>query len=99
MIIAMEEACRTCQYNQRILERIKSELPSEETTASISDVFKVFSDNTRIRILWTLFDKELCVYDISDKLNMTQSAISHQLRTCLLYTSLRHDFPDLWLYL
>ena len=44
-------------------------------------VFKVFADNTRIRILWTLFDSELCVCDICAKLNMTQSAISHQLRT------------------
>lgn len=77
----MEEPCSTCRYNQRILERIKTELPDEETTAGISDVFKVFADNTRIRILWALFDKEMCVYDISDKLGMTQSAISHQLRT------------------
>ena len=77
----MEEQCKTCQYNQQILNRLKTELPDEETTAKISDVFKVFADNTRIRILWTLFDEELCVYDICTKLSMTQSAISHQLRT------------------
>ena len=77
----MEEQCKTCQYNQQILNRLKTELPDEETTAKNSDVFKVFADNTRIRILWTLFDEELCVYDICTKLNMTQSAISHQLRT------------------
>ena len=77
----MEEQCKTCQYNQQILNRLKTELPDEEITAKISDVFKVFADNTRIRILWTLFDEELCVYDICTKLNMTQSAISHQLRT------------------
>lgn len=77
----MEEQCKSCQYNQQVLNKIKAQLPDEETTAGISDVFKVFADNTRIRILWTLFDAELCVYDISDKLNMTQSAISHQLRT------------------
>ena len=77
----MEQQCKTCQYNQQILNRLKTELPDEETTAKISDVFKVFADNTRIRILWTLFDEELCVYDICTKLNMTQSAISHQLRT------------------
>lgn len=77
----MEEQCKACRYNQHILERIRNELPNEETTARISDVFKVFADNTRIRILWTLFDRELCVYDISNELKMTQSAISHQLRT------------------
>ena len=77
----MEEQCKTCQYNQQILNRLKTELPDGEITSKISDVFKVFADNTRIRILWTLFDEELCVYDICTKLNMTQSAISHQLRT------------------
>ena len=77
----MDEQCKVCQYNQNILKRIKTELPVEEMTAKISDVFKVFADNTRIRILWTLFDSELCVCDICAKLNMTQSAISHQLRT------------------
>ncbi|HIT85562.1 MAG TPA: helix-turn-helix transcriptional regulator [Candidatus Ornithomonoglobus intestinigallinarum] len=77
----IDEQCSTCKYNPRILEKIKNELPDEKMTASISDVFKVFADNTRIRILWTLFDKEMCVYDISEKLGMTQSAISHQLRT------------------
>ena len=47
---------------------------------NLSEVFKVFGDPTRIRILWALFDNEICVYDIAEKLSMTQSAISHQLR-------------------
>ena len=66
--------------SERIFERLKNELPDEETTERLSEVFKVFGDNTRIRILWALFDTELCVYDISDKVNMSQSAVSHQLR-------------------
>ena len=66
--------------SERIFERLKNELPDEETTERLSEVFKVFGDNTRIRILWALFDHELCVYDISDKVNMSQSAVSHQLR-------------------
>ena len=66
--------------NERIFERLKNELPDEETTERLSEVFKVFGDNTRIRILWALFDHELCVYDISDKVGMSQSAVSHQLR-------------------
>ena len=66
--------------SERIFERLKNELPDEETTGRLSEVFKVFGDNTRIRILWVLFDSELCVYDISDKVSMSQSAVSHQLR-------------------
>ena len=66
--------------SERIFERLKNELPDEETTERLSEVFKVFGDNTRIRILWALFDNELCVYDIADKVGMSQSAVSHQLR-------------------
>ena len=77
----MLKECEHCKYNQKVLKLIKNELPDDALTERVSEVFKVFGDNTRIRILWTLFDKELCVYDISEALNMTQSAISHQLRT------------------
>ncbi len=63
-----------------IFKLLKNGLPDEETTERLSEVFKVFGDNTRIRILWALFDDELCVYDISDKVEVSQSAVSHQLR-------------------
>ncbi|MBE7045330.1 MAG: helix-turn-helix transcriptional regulator [Ruminococcaceae bacterium] len=72
--------CEHCLYNPGILEKLKNELPTEETVSSLSEVFKVFGDSTRIRILWALFDQEVCVYDIAERLGMTQSAISHQLR-------------------
>lgn len=75
------EQCRTCQYNLQILDKLKNEIPEEDTISRLSEVFKIFGDNTRIRILWALFDKELCVYDIAEALGMSQSAISHQLRT------------------
>ncbi|MCH5209389.1 MAG: helix-turn-helix transcriptional regulator [Oscillospiraceae bacterium] len=75
------DMCDSCQYNPQIVDRIKNQLPDDETTLQLAEMFKVFGDNTRIRILWTLFDKELCVYDIADSLKMSQSAISHQLKT------------------
>lgn len=52
----------------------------EETLYRLAELFKVFGDPTRIRILYTLFGQELCVQDIANALSMTQSAISHQLR-------------------
>ena len=59
----------------------KNRLPMEdETLYRLAELFKVFGDPTRIRILYTLFGQELCVQDIANKLSMTQSAISHQLR-------------------
>ncbi len=53
---------------------------SEETLYQLADLFKVFGDSTRIKIICVLFQKEMCVYDLAHTLNMGQSAISHQLR-------------------
>lgn len=77
----MEETfCEHCKYNTIIIDKLKNELPDDKMTEQLAEVFKIFGDYTRIRILWTLFDKELCVLDIAEALGMSQSAISHQLR-------------------
>ncbi|MCI8597877.1 MAG: winged helix-turn-helix transcriptional regulator [Lachnospiraceae bacterium] len=55
-------------------------LTDEDTLYRLAELFKVFGDPTRIRILYTLSGQELCVQDIAKELEMTQSAISHQLR-------------------
>lgn len=53
---------------------------NEETVYDLAELFKVFGDATRIRILTLLYDKEMCVQDIAGGLEMTQSAVSHQLK-------------------
>ena len=55
-------------------------MPKEEELYELADLFKIFSDFTRIKILYVLSDTELCVCEIAQKLDMTQSAISHQLK-------------------
>ena len=55
-------------------------MPQEDTLFDLAELFKVFGDSTRIRILYTLFESEMCVCDIATLLEMSQSAISHQLR-------------------
>ncbi|KJR46489.1 Cadmium efflux system accessory protein [Desulfosporosinus sp. I2] len=55
-------------------------MPMEENLYDLAELFKVFGDSTRIKILWALVEAEMCVCDIAVLLNMTQSAISHQLR-------------------
>lgn len=57
------------------------EMPDEELLYDLADLFKVFSDTTRIRILFALMGRELCVADIAEETGATQSAVSHQLRT------------------
>lgn len=73
--------CEHCQYNTEIVDRLKNEIPSQEMIDKLTEVFKVFGDDTRIKILWNLFDSEICVADIAEKTGMSQSAISHQLKT------------------
>ncbi len=63
-----------------ILKKVKEELPKDEILSDLSDLFKLFGDTTRIKILYSLFESELCVCAIAELLGMTQSAISHQLR-------------------
>ena len=61
-------------------ERIRSTMPDDEYLYDLSEVFRIFGDSTRIKILFALFDDELCVNDIAAILNLTQSSVSHQLR-------------------
>ena len=63
-----------------LLEAVKKDLPKEEWLCDLADLFKMFGDTTRMRILFSLFESELCVCAISELLHMTQSAISHQLK-------------------
>lgn len=63
-----------------LLQTVRQELPPEELICDLSDLFKVFGDTTRMWILYSLFESELCVCAIAELLGMTQSAISHQLK-------------------
>ena len=74
--MSTEETCK-CKH---VMAKIQEELPDDEILYDLAELFKVFGDSTRIKILYTLFERELCVCDIAQALNMSQSAISHQLR-------------------
>ena len=79
----MEEKNESCICNvihKDVVEEVREKLPKEETLYELAEFFKVFGDTTRIRILCALFEAEMCVCDLSALLNISQSAISHQLR-------------------
>jgi len=63
-----------------VVARVQDKMKAEETLYDLAELFKVFGDTTRIKILSALFESEMCVGDIAVALGMTQSAISHQLR-------------------
>ncbi len=78
------ESCDCVSPHPDIINKIKSSMPEETELYDLSELFKVFGDSTRIRILYVLFESEMCVCDIASLLNMTQSAISHQLKVLKL---------------
>ena len=85
--------------HQEIVERVNQAMPPEETLFDLAELFKVFGDSTRVKILYVLFESEMCVCDIAQLLGMTQSAISHQLQVLKkskLVKSLRKGKTELY---
>ena len=78
--LIMEEKTEYITIDKETANEIENKMPEESELYELADLFKVFGDSTRIKILYVLFENEMCVYDIANILNMTQSAISHQLR-------------------
>ena len=74
------ECCEEIHVHKNLVEFVNKKMPDEDILYDLAELFKVFGDSTRIRILFVLFESEVCVCDIAESLNMTQSAISHQLK-------------------
>ena len=72
--------CEETEVHEELLRIVQEKLPKEEELYDLAELYKVFGDSTRIRILFVLFEAEVCVCDLAAALQMTQSAISHQLR-------------------
>ena len=75
-----DEVCDEFCTHGEIIRHVQPEMPEEEKLYDLAELFKMFGDSTRIRILYVLFEAEMCVCDIAQLLGMTPSAISHQLR-------------------
>ena len=73
--------CDCDAIHQEAVDEVKANMLKEETICDLADFFQVFSDSTRVKILWALDKREMCVCDLAVVLNITKSAISYQLRT------------------
>lgn len=71
--------CDVIEVHPQIVDKLKKEMPAHELYQNLSELFKMFADPTRLKILSLLFQQELCVCDIAEVLSMTHSAVSHQL--------------------
>ena len=74
------ECCNSNVIHSDVVTMVKDKLPKDEVLYDLAEFFKVFGDSTRMKIINVLLNEELCVSDISDRINVTQSAVSHQLR-------------------
>lgn len=75
------ERCEYMHVHEATVNQVNQNMPDEEVLYDLAELFKIFGDSTRIKILYVLFESEMCVCDIAQLLGMTQSAISHQLRS------------------
>ena len=80
MAINEIEHCEHTEVHAETVQAVREHMPAEDELYDLAELFKVFGDSTRIRILFALFEADICVCDLAESLNMTQSAISHQLR-------------------
>ncbi len=74
------ECCDFIHAHEDIVEKVRGTMPGEDTLYDLTELFRIFADSTRVRILYVLEESEMCVCDLAALLGMTQSAISHQLR-------------------
>ncbi|NLT12708.1 MAG: winged helix-turn-helix transcriptional regulator [Clostridiales bacterium] len=82
--------CACSVIHEDVVNAVRLKMPEEPLLFELSELFRVFGDSTRMRILWALTEAEMCVCDITVLLGMTQSAISHQLRVLKQARLVRH---------
>jgi ArsR family transcriptional regulator len=76
-----DKSCDCDVIHRHIVDKVKTAMPDENELYDLADFFKVLGDSTRAKIMWALDESEMCVCDVAALLNMTKSAVSHQLRT------------------
>ena len=81
ILIRGEIYCDCEVIHAEVVDLVKTKMPEEDELYDLSDFFKVLGDSTRIKIMWALDESEMCVCDLAVLLNMTKSAISHQLHS------------------
>lgn len=84
-------SCDTDIIHEEVVARVRSAMPDGENFYNLSNFYKMFSDNTRLKILWALSCEEMCVCDLAALLGMTTSAVSHQLKSLRLANIVKFD--------
>jgi ArsR family transcriptional regulator len=86
-----QPACDCEVIHEDIVERVQALMPDNKDFYDLANLYKMFSDNTRVKILWALSCEDMCVCDLAVLLGMTKSAISHQLKSLRLGGLVKYD--------
>ncbi|MDR1917494.1 MAG: metalloregulator ArsR/SmtB family transcription factor [Christensenellaceae bacterium] len=84
-------SCDCGAIHNEVIDRVKGKMPNNGEFYALSNLYKMFADNTRARILWALSCEEMCVCDLAVLLNVTKSAISHQLQSFRLLNLVKYE--------
>ena len=84
-------ACDCEVIHEDVVERVRTAMPAGENFYDLANLYKMFADNTRVKILWALSCESMCVCDLAVLLGMTKSAISHQLKSLRLSNLVKYD--------
>ena len=87
----IQTSCGCHVIHEDVVNRVRSAMPASKDFHDLSNLYKMFADNTRVRILWALSCEEMCVCDLAALLGMTKSAISHQLKSLRLTNLVKND--------
>ena len=89
--MAKKFTCDCDVIHEDVVERVRDAMPVGEKFYTLANLYKLFADNTRLKILWALSVEEMCVCDLAVLLDMTKSAISHQLKSLRLANLVKYD--------
>ena len=84
-------ACDVEMIHEEVVSRVRKSMPDEQTYKDLAGLYKMFADETRVRILWALSRETMCVCDLAVLLGMTKSAVSHQLKSLRLTNLVKYD--------
>ncbi|MCL2223225.1 MAG: metalloregulator ArsR/SmtB family transcription factor [Oscillospiraceae bacterium] len=83
--------CETNIIHEEVVDRVRTAMPSKQNFYDLANLYKMFADNTRLKILWALSREEMCVCDLAALLGKTKSAVSHQLKSLRLANLVSSD--------
>ncbi|MBS4007573.1 MAG: helix-turn-helix transcriptional regulator [Clostridium sp.] len=83
--------CDCDVIHEEVVARVRESMPDNKDLSNLANLYKMFSDNTRLNILWALSCEDMCVCDLAVLLGMTKSAISHQLKSLRLSNLVKFD--------